>query len=126
MAETKKIYRCEECGDTIEVLKEGCGDYSCHGKPMKLLDEQTADYKTEKHVPMIEEVEGGFKVIVGSTPHPMEEAHYIEWIEITDDAGRVYRKHLEPGDAPEAVFMVDADKVTAREHCNIHGLWRGE
>ena len=126
MAETKKIYRCQQCGDMIEVIKEGCGNYSCHGKPMKLLDEQTAGYKTEKHVPMIEKVEGGFKVIVGSTPHPMEEAHYIEWIEITDVAGRVYRKHLKPGDTPEAVFMVDADKVIAREHCNIHGLWRGE
>ncbi|TKJ43660.1 desulfoferrodoxin [candidate division TA06 bacterium B3_TA06] len=126
MPELKKIYRCEECGDMIEVLKEGCGNYSCHGEPMKLLDEQTADYKTEKHVPMIEKIEGGFKVIVGSTPHPMEEDHYIEWIEITDDAGRVYRKHLKPGDVPEAIFMVDSEKIAAREHCNVHGLWKGE
>lgn len=126
MPELKKIYRCEECGDMIEAIKEGCGEYSCHGEPMKLLEEQTADYKLEKHVPMIEHIEGGFKVIVGSTPHPMVEDHYIEWIEVSDDAGRVYRKHLAPGDAPEAAFHVDADKVVAREHCNVHGLWKGE
>lgn len=126
MAETKKIYVCEECGDMLEVIKEGCGNYSCHGKPMKLLSEQTADWKNEKHVPMIEKVEGGFKVTVGSTLHPMEEDHFIEWVEITDDVGRVYRKHLKPGDAPEAFFHVDSDSVVAREHCNKHGLWKGD
>lgn len=126
MPRIRQIYKCEECGDMIEVIKEGCGNYSCHGEPMKLLAEQTADYKLEKHVPMIEKIEGGFKVIVGSTLHPMEEAHFIEWIEITDDAGRVYRRHLKPGDAPQARFMIDAENVVAREHCNVHGLWKGE
>lgn len=126
MAKIKQIYVCEECGDMIEVVKQGCGNYSCHGQPMKLADEQTADYKLEKHVPMIEKVEGGFKVTVGSTLHPMEEEHFIEWIEIADDAGRVYRKHLKPGDAPEALFKIDAEKIVAREHCNKHGLWKGE
>jgi len=126
MAKTKQIYKCEECGDIIEVVREGCGNYSCHGEPMKHLEEQTADWKNEKHVPMIEKIEGGFKVVVGSTLHPMEAEHYIEWIEITDEEGRVYRKHLAPGDTPEAVFKVDSDKVVAREHCNKHGLWKGE
>jgi superoxide reductase len=126
VAETKRIYRCEECGDIIEVVKEGCGNYSCHGKPMELLDEQTADWKNEKHVPMIEKIDGGFKIVIGSTLHPMEENHYIEWVEITDDSGRVYRKYLKPGDAPEAVFMIDSDSVIAREHCNVHGLWKGD
>lgn len=126
MPRIKQIYKCEQCGDMIEVIKEGCGNYSCHGEPMKLLSEQTADYKLEKHVPMIERIQGGFKIIVGSTLHPMEEAHFIEWIEITDDAGRVYRRHLKPGDAPEAIFMVDSENIAAREHCNVHGLWKGE
>lgn len=126
MGEQKQIYKCEECGDIIEVIKEGCGNYSCHGQPMKLLVENTTDAAKEKHVPVIEKVQGGFKVKIGSVAHPMEEKHYIEWVEITDDKGRVYRQHLEPGQAPEASFNIDSDKVVAREHCNIHGLWKGE
>lgn len=126
MAETKQIYKCEECGDMIEVIKEGCGNYSCHGQPMKLLVENTTDAAKEKHVPVIEKIEGGFKVKIGSVAHPMEEKHYIEWIEITDERGRVYRQHLGPGQAPEALFNIDSGKVVAREHCNIHGLWKGE
>ncbi len=122
----KQIYKCEECGDMIEVIKPGCGNYSCHGKPMKLLVENTTDAATEKHVPVIEKIEGGFKVKIGSVAHPMEEKHYIEWIEITDDKGRAYRQHLAPGQAPEAIFQIDSEKIFAREHCNIHGLWKGE
>ncbi len=126
MTERLQVYKCEICGNIVEVFHKGAGELVCCGQPMKLLTEQTADYKLEKHVPMIEKIEGGFKVIVGSTLHPMEEAHFIEWIEITDDAGRVYRKHLKPGDAPEARFKIDAENVVAREHCNVHGLWKRE
>jgi len=126
MAETKQIYKCEECGDLIEVIKSGCGDYSCHGKPMKLLVENTTDAAKEKHVPVIEKLEAGFKIKIGSVAHPMEDKHFIEWVEITDDKGRVYRQHLGPGDSPEAIFHIDSSKVVAREHCNIHGLWKGE
>jgi len=132
MAERLKIYKCEDCGDMIEVFKEGCGDYSCHGKPMKLLEENTTDAAKEKHVPVIEKTAAGFVVKIGSVAHPMEEKHYIEWIEVSDDEGRVYRKHLKPGDAPEAEFNMPpspsspSSKIVAREHCNIHGLWKGE
>jgi superoxide reductase len=91
---------------------------------MTRLDEKTADAATEKHVPVIEKIDGGIKVTVGSVPHPMEEKHFIEWIELLAD-GKAYRQFLEPGAAPEAVFNVKADSVSAREHCNIHGLWKG-
>ena len=91
---------------------------------MELLDEKTADATTEKHVPVIEKIDGGYKVKVGSVPHPMEEKHYIEWIELLAD-GKAYRQFLKPGIPAEAVFSVEADTVSAREYCNVHGLWKG-
>lgn len=123
MAERLQVYKCELCGNIVEVLTGGGGELVCCGQPMSLLDEKTADATTEKHVPVIEKVDGGFKVKVGSIPHPMEEKHYIEWIEVIAD-GKAYRQFLKPGDAPEATFAIDAAEVTAREHCNVHGLWK--
>lgn len=90
---------------------------------MDLLNEKTSDVGLEKHVPVIEKTENGFKVRVGANPHPMEEKHYIQWIELVAD-GLSYKKFLNPGDAPEAEFCVEAESVAAREHCNIHGLWK--
>jgi len=78
----------------------------------------------EKHVPVIEKIAGGIKVKVGSVPHPMEEKHYIEWIEVIAD-GKAYRQFLKPGEAPEAIFKIEAKTITAREYCNVHGLWEG-
>ncbi len=124
MAEKLQIYKCEVCGNIVEVLHGGDGELVCCGEPMELLDEKTADAATEKHVPVIEKINGGYKVKVGSVPHPMEEKHYIEWIELLAD-GKAYRQFLEPGGEPEAVFNVEADSVSAREHCNVHGLWKG-
>jgi len=92
---------------------------------MEFLREGVVDASYEKHVPVIEKVEGGYKVKVGSAPHPMEEKHYIEWIEAMTEDGRVSRKFLTPGVVAEAVFMIDADSITAREYCNLHGLWKG-
>jgi superoxide reductase len=89
---------------------------------MKLMVENTVDASKEKHVPVIEKVPGGYKVKVGAVPHPMEEKHWIEWIELMAD-GMVMTKLLKPGDAPEAVFITDAKSVSVREYCNIHGLW---
>jgi superoxide reductase len=123
MAKKLEIYKCMVCGNIIEVLHGGDGELVCCGQPMENLAEKTADQGKEKHVPVIEKISGGYKVKVGSIPHPMEEKHYIEWIEILAD-GAAYRKFLNPGDAPEAVFNLKANTVTAREHCNIHGLWR--
>jgi superoxide reductase len=124
MAKKLQIYKCQACGNIVEVLCGGPGQLVCCEKPMELLDEKTADATTEKHVPVVEKIDGGYKVTVGSTLHPMEEKHYIEWIELLAD-GKAYRQFLNPGDAPEAVFCVKADSVTAREHCNVHGLWKG-
>lgn len=124
MATKLEIYKCSVCGNIVEVLHGGAGELVCCGKPMEKLAAKTADEGKEKHVPVIEKIAGGINVKVGSVPHPTEQKHHIEWIEILAD-GRAYRQFLNPGDAPEAVFNLDAKAVTAREHCNIHGLWEG-
>jgi len=123
MAKRLEIYKCEICGHIVEVLHEGVGELVCCGKPMKLMVENTVDASKEKHVPVIEKVDGGIKVKVGSIPHPMEQKHYIEWIEIIAN-DKIYRKFLKPGDQPEAFFNIQADNIIAREYCNIHGLWK--
>lgn len=124
MAEAMGIYKCEVCGNIVEVLHAGVGELVCCGEPMKLYEENTVDAAVEKHVPVIAKTDDGITVKVGSVPHPMTEEHYIEWIELLAD-GKAYRQFLKPGDAPEAVFPVVAENVTAREYCNLHGLWKG-
>jgi superoxide reductase len=125
MTKRLEIYKCEVCGNIVEVLHEGKGELVCCGEPMKLFTENTVDAAKEKHVPAIEKAPGGYLVKVGSVAHPMEEKHYIEWIELVAD-GRAYREFLKPGQAPEAFFPVQAQKVAAREYCNLHGLWRAD
>jgi len=126
MANKLEIYKCMDCGNIVEVLHGGEGGLVCCDQPMKLMTENTTDAAKEKHVPVIEKVTGGFRVKIGSVPHPMEEKHYIEWIELLVD-GRSYRQFLEPGMQPEAIFFVKAkDHPAAREYCNLHGLWKGE
>ncbi len=124
MAEKLVIYKCMVCGNIVEVLHAGAGQLVCCGKPMEKLAAKTADEGKEKHVPVIEKSDSGLKVKVGSVPHPMEEKHYIEWVEICAD-GNTCRQFLNPGDAPEAQFPIQAKEVTAQEHCTIHGLWKG-
>ena len=123
MAEKLQVYKCEACGNIVEVLHGGGGELVCCGEPMKLMVENTVDAAKEKHVPVIEKVDGGVKVKVGSVAHPMEESHYIEWVEIIAD-GEAYRQFLNPGETPEATFCIEADQITAREYCNLHGLWK--
>lgn len=123
MTELNQVYKCIECGNIVEVLHTGVGELVCCGKPMVRMTENTVDASKEKHVPVIEATATGVKIKVGSVPHPMEEKHYIEWIECIAD-GVVYRKMLKPGDAPEAEFCVSARTITAREYCNLHGLWK--
>jgi superoxide reductase len=125
MAEQLQIYKCEVCGNIVEVLHGGKGQLVCCNQPMKLLVENTVDAALEKHVPVVERTTSGFKVKVGSVAHPMEETHYIEWIEVIAD-GKAYRQFLQPGHAPEATFELKAEKITAREHCNLHGLWKNK
>jgi len=122
MAEKLQVYKCLTCGNIVEVLTGGKGSLVCCGKPMENLTAKTADQGKEKHVPVIEKFNGGIKVKIGDIPHPMEEKHYIEWIEIVSD-GKVYRQFLRPGQTPEAVFDVSPENVRAREHCTIHGMW---
>ncbi len=123
MTAISQVYRCSVCGNIVEVLHPGTGALVCCGKPMGLLAENTVDASREKHVPVVVKVDGGFKVTVGSVPHPMEEKHYIEWIELLA-GGQVLRQHLEPGDAPETVFATTAGSAAARAYCNLHGHWK--
>ena len=124
MAKRLEIYKCEHCGNILEAIHEGGGKLVCCGEAMKLLAENTVDASNEKHIPVIEKAAGDIKITVGNIPHPMEEKHYIEWIELIAD-GKSYRQFLNPGGAPEAIFKIDAAaQVTAREYCNIHGLWK--
>ncbi|NQT34101.1 desulfoferrodoxin [bacterium] len=120
-----QVYKCELCGNIVEIIHEGQGRLVCCNKEMTLLEENTTDAALEKHVPVIEKTTDGYKVTVGSTLHPMVEDHYIEWIELIAD-GVAYRKFLKPGGTPVAEFCIVADKISAREFCNMHGLWKGE
>lgn len=123
MTQLKQVYKCSVCGNIVEVVHTGVGELVCCGQPMILQNANTVDAAQEKHVPVIEKTENGFMVKVGSVAHPMEEAHYIEWIELIAD-GIVYRQELKPGDEPKAEFCITAETVTAREYCNLHGLWQ--
>ena len=123
MTELNQVYKCNVCGNVTEVVHRGQGQLVCCGQPMALMTPNTEDASHEKHVPIIEKTTDGVKVKIGSGPHPMEEKHYIEWIEILAD-GKVYRKYLKPGESPEADFCVPAGDIKARAYCNIHGLWQ--
>ncbi|MBM4042944.1 MAG: desulfoferrodoxin [Planctomycetes bacterium] len=123
MAERLEVYKCDICGNIIEVLDGGEGELVCCGEPMRLFKENTVDAAREKHVPVIERTAEGIKVKVGSVPHPMTPQHYIEWIALMAD-GKEYRQFLAPSDKPEACFPVLAEQVSAREWCNLHGLWK--
>ena len=125
MSQVLEVYKCLKCGVIVEVMSAGGGTLSCCDAPMKLMKEGSTDGALEKHVPVIEKTAGGYKVSVGSVLHPMEEKHYIMWIELI--AGDItQRKFLKPGEQPVAEFKTDATKVVAREYCNLHGLWKAE
>lgn len=123
MTQLNEIYKCDVCGNMVEVVNTGAGELVCCGQPMRLIVENTVDAAKEKHVPVIEKVEGGVFVKVGEVEHPMTEAHYIQWIEILTE-NKVYRKYLKPGEKPEALFKIDEEITAAREYCNLHGLWK--
>lgn len=123
MAQQLEVYKCDICGNIVEVLHGGDGELVCCNEPMKLMKENVVDAAKEKHVPVIEKTANGVKVKVGSVAHPMEEKHHIEWIEIIAD-GKAYRQFLKPGQVPEATFEIKAATISAREYCNLHGLWK--
>jgi superoxide reductase len=117
------IYKCPICGNIIEVVHVSGGTLVCCGQNMELLIEKKQDQGMEKHVPIIERTANGYKIKVGSITHPMEETHFIEWIELIAD-NRSHRHYLKPGEAPEAEFCINATSITARAYCNLHGLWQ--
>jgi len=124
MTKVREIYKCEICGNIVEVVHAGVGELVCCGQPMKLIEEKTEDSSVEKHVPYVEKTADGIIVKVGQNQdHPMEEKHYIEWIQVIDD-DTAYRKFLKPGDKPQAAFEIKSDEIIAREYCNVHGLWK--
>lgn len=125
MAELKQVYRCKKSGIMVEIVNPGEGAPECFGEPMQLLKENTTDAATEKHVPVIEPIEDGYRVSVGSVEHPMTPEHYIQWIELITE-NEVLRHYLKPTDKPVATFKTDAENVSAREYCNLHGLWKTE
>ena len=125
MVELKEVYKCNICGNIVEVVHASNGELVCCGQPMGLLTEKLQDTGNEKHVPIIEKTSAGVKIKVGSIPHPMEEKHYIEWIELHADE-TVYRKFLKPLDKPEVELCVTAKNLSARAYCNIHGLWKSK
>ncbi len=126
MTERMQVYKCNICGNIVEVLHSGKGQLVCCGEAMQLMTENTVDAAKEKHVPVVEKENGKVVVKVGSAPHPMEEKHYIEWVEIIS-GDKIYRRFLSPGEEPEVVFtgLENAGEVSAREYCNLHGLWKG-
>ncbi|HJJ35249.1 MULTISPECIES: desulfoferrodoxin [Methanocorpusculum] len=123
MAQAKEIYKCNICGNTVRVINGGRGELVCCGEPMELLAENSTDAAVEKHVPVVEEVAGGYKVVVGSAPHPMIDEHFITWIALKTDDDIVHEKFLSAGEKPEMVVKTSAKAVKAGEYCNIHGLW---
>lgn len=123
MAMKLQVFKCNVCGHLVEVIHEGGGTLTCCDQPMQLMEENKVDAALEKHVPVIEKTAGGILVKVGSVAHPMQDEHYIEWIELLAD-GKAYRQFLAPGEKPEALFTIKAQDVSAREYCNLHGLWK--
>ncbi len=133
MTKERQIYKCNICGNITEVLHTGAGELVCCGKPMELVDAKSKEEGVEKHLPVVEELppsacqgKDGFKIKVGETEHPMEENHYIEWIEINTTDGKSGKKFLKPGGKPEAEFYTRKEITSVRAYCNIHGLWKTE
>lgn len=119
------VLKCDKCGNIVEVLVAGKGEIGCCGEPMHVIEEKTADSTTEKHVPLVHKTDNGYKVVVGSTLHPMTEAHQIQWVELVTETGSMIQ-FLDPTGAPEADFVTDRKAIFAREYCNLHSLWRAE
>ena len=125
MTEQKQIYKCEICGNIVEILHNGVGELVCCAQPMNLQIEKEIEEGNEKHVPVIEQNEKGILVKVGSVEHPMEEKHYIEWIEVQVN-GKEFKKFLKAGEKPEMRLCAQAGDAKARAYCNVHGLWKSK
>ncbi len=125
MTKLNEVYKCSVCGNIVQVVHASSGTLVCCGKPMNLQKENTVDASLEKHVPVVEKINGGIKVSVGSVLHPMEEKHYIEWIQ-AQSGDLIIKKFLKPGDSPEAEFEIEGEEIEVRAYCNLHGLWQAK
>jgi len=125
MTQPRQIYKCSACGNIVEVLHPGQGELVCCNQPMEFMTGKNNNAGQEKHVPVIKKTNQGYKITIGSVIHPMEEKHYIEWIELIAD-GRTYKQFLKPHDQPQAEFNLQAAQITARAYCNLHGLWQNQ
>lgn len=123
MIQMRQVYKCEVCGNMVEVIHNSGGTLVCCGQNMTLVTENTQDAAVEKHIPVVEKTENGVLVKIGAVPHPMLDSHYIEWIEVQTE-NKVYRTYLKPGQKPEAEFMISEEITVVREYCNVHGLWK--
>lgn len=127
---TKKLemYKCEVCGNLIEVVLAGDGDLVCCNQPMILLKPNTVDAAKEKHVPFFEKKGEELDIRIGSEPHPMTNEHYIQFIEaISKDERYVKRKYLYPNEEPVLTLKCyDVGSIIAKENCNLHGLWEAK
>lgn len=123
MAKNREVYKCSVCGQMVEILDGKAPSVVCCGKPMEHMKELTVEGAVEKHVPVIEQLDNGVRVVVGEVHHPMVEAHSIQWIELITENG-VYRKELCAGEKPAAEFYTCEEVLYARAYCNLHGLWR--
>ncbi len=127
MNTVNQIHKCNVCGNMVNFVHAGTGEMSCCGKPMMLISENTQEnVALEKHMPVVTQTATGIDVFIGEVEHPMEDAHYIEWIDMITEDGKDYRQDLKPGQKPAASFCTDAKKMTVREYCNLHGLWKIE
>ena len=124
MTKRHQIYKCEKCGQIVQVLNKGAHPVCC-GEKMHYMEEDTVEASLEKHIPVVEKIEGGYRVFVGTIEHPMTAEHYIEWIQLITDK-ESYTKFLAPGEKPEAFFKTEATNITARAYCNLHGNWKKE
>jgi len=127
MTKINAIYKCKICGNIVEMVHTGEGELVCCRQPMEIQEEKNQNEGMEKHIPVVSKTEKGYLVKVGSVIHPMEENHYIEWIEIIL-GGKIYRKSLTSGQEPVAEFILDTkeENVIARAYCNVHGLWKSD
>lgn len=123
MTQINQVYRCNICGNMVEMTHPGAGQLVCCGQPMELLEEKIKDEGLEKHLPVLEKAGDILKIKIGSVVHPMEESHYIEWIEVIS-GNKVCKKFLKPKDLPEAEFKNIGQEISVRSYCNIHGLWK--
>ncbi|MFA5878725.1 MAG: desulfoferrodoxin [Candidatus Margulisiibacteriota bacterium] len=126
MTQKLEIYKCSICGNIIEVTHASVGELVCCGQPMQLMQENTVDASTEKHIPVIEDALNGMMVKIGAVPHPMEASHYIEWVEVITDK-KVYCEYLELNGSPFCFFPINkSEVVSVRAYCNLHGLWQNK